>query len=498
MTLNIQHLLPQTEYICFIIPRLFSREECEQMLAEKDRKQQFLTANINYPTYYRNNERQVCDDESLAQKLFDKVKTYLPPIIETQTGIDAEQGTWQLKELNHRIRFCRYIAGQYFHRHLDGVHYRSAQVQSKLTFMVYLNGAEDFEGGRTLFYQNKTDTAIAAAYTPRQGDLIVFDHHIWHEGEELKSGEKFVLRSDILYEQIGRKNNPGQEPFGGHLGYIWQLLRLDDKSLISAGRDKSIKIWNLPDGSLRQSLSGHQNSILCLAVGNKSCFVSGSRDQQLFFWKSNKDGLFEKTKSLNLHQSPVLTICQLQEGLLASGGGDGCINVFDIEGRLLQSFTAHQNWLWSLCSLSPQILASCSEDRTIRIWNLATEKKLQEFCENSPIIALAFDAPKRILLSGNLEGEIILRYLDNDFSILNTQIIKAHKGLIRCLKILDNSFFASGAEDNQVKIWSFDNLQELGSFEHLNFVQSIEILDKENLFTASYDGSIGRYNWKKS
>lgn len=50
-----------------------------------------------------------------------------------------------------------------------------------LTFMVYLNSAAgNFVGGRTLFYKSMTDKEILAEYTPHQGDLIIFDHNIWH------------------------------------------------------------------------------------------------------------------------------------------------------------------------------------------------------------------------------------------------------------------------------------------------------------------------------
>lgn len=69
--------------------------------------------------------------------------------------------------------------------------------------MVYLNSAAgNFTGGRTLFYKNMIEKQIIAQYVPKQGDLIIFDHNIWHEGEKLESGEKFVMRSDIVYEKL--------------------------------------------------------------------------------------------------------------------------------------------------------------------------------------------------------------------------------------------------------------------------------------------------------
>ncbi len=207
------------------------------------------------------------DDEEKAQRLFDKVKPFLSETIQIHSPNPAEEGMWQLKELNNRLRYCRYQSGQYFHRHLDGVHYRSATVQSKLTFMLYTNSASEFEGGRTLFYQSKEATEIWASYLPQQGDLIVFNHNIWHEGEQLEAGEKFVLRSDILYQRTNEPDLPEKHLLAnyqeGHLGYIWKLLLFDPQTLLSAGRDTTIKVWNT-NGGCSQRLSVHQHSILCL------------------------------------------------------------------------------------------------------------------------------------------------------------------------------------------------------------------------------------------
>jgi hypothetical protein len=190
----VQHILPDSNFTCFVIPSLFTRTECEELL-NIDIKNSFQKANSNYPTYYRNNDRFVMDNSALANKLFQRVKPYLPETIEINSSTQSENGCWHVKELNNRLRFCKYSANQYFHRHLDGIHYQSDSIQSKLTFMIYLNSATEFKGGRTLFFKTKETDEIWASYIPKQGDLIVFDHNVWHEGEVLSEGEKFVLRS---------------------------------------------------------------------------------------------------------------------------------------------------------------------------------------------------------------------------------------------------------------------------------------------------------------
>ena len=55
--------------------------------------------------------------------------------------------------------------------------------------MIYLN--DDYEGGETKFNM----TSVKG----RKGMALVFLHSLPHEGAEVKSGIKYVLRTDIMY-----------------------------------------------------------------------------------------------------------------------------------------------------------------------------------------------------------------------------------------------------------------------------------------------------------
>ena len=177
-----------------MVKSLFSKKDCTSLLNKKI-KNQFYSANTHYPTNYRNNQRNVVDDFNLAKKLFRKVSPFLPKKIKNS------EGSWYLKQLNPRLRYCKYSKDQYFNRHLDGVYFQNKISKSKLTFMIYLNDSKEFKGGKTLFYKKKDSKKIWASYIPKQGDLIIFENSIWHEGEKVLNGEKFVLRSDIIYKK---------------------------------------------------------------------------------------------------------------------------------------------------------------------------------------------------------------------------------------------------------------------------------------------------------
>jgi hypothetical protein len=57
--------------------------------------------------------------------------------------------------------------------------------------MVYLN--DGFEGGGTTFLD------LDEVVEPAPGMALLFQHPILHEGPEVTSGIKYVVRSDIMY-----------------------------------------------------------------------------------------------------------------------------------------------------------------------------------------------------------------------------------------------------------------------------------------------------------
>ena len=480
------NLLPDRPEVCLVIKKAFSSSFCKKIIEEK--KQTFQSAQTHYPTSYRNNDRQILDSEYLSSTLFEVIQQYIPEKIETEGIGKDEAGTWQLRKLNSRIRICRYLSGQYFSKHLDGIHYESKTVQSKLTFMVYLNGHEEFMGGRTLFFYSKNDDELMETFLPDEGDLIIFDHNIWHSGEEVLEGEKYILRSDILYENVAKTSVSADEPFAeGHLGYIWSIAKFRNK-IITGGRDKKIKIWQA-DGQKCGELRGHQNSILDLMTLNENTLISTSRDQRIIFWKF-KDGNFFPKKTIHIHNATVLCFCKLEDDLFASGGGDGLVNIVDANGEVMQSWQAHEEWVWSICKLDDSTICTGSEDGKLRVWDFYKKKLLFEWqLDTSPIQAMVFDFNKKILHVGRANGYLQAFVFETNNSQLEIfHEGKAHDGIIRSLQI-DHDFLYSGGEDNRVKIWDLETAELVDEFEHDNFVQDI-LVEKDKVISVSYDGRI--------
>lgn len=216
-----------------------------------------------YPAGYRNNDRVVIDDTHLAEQIFKALAPAVRPF-----G-DADGDEWQPVACNPRIRVCRYQDGQAFTIHRDGAYQPSGSRRTWLTAQIYLN--HGFAGGRTRFYGTQLEAEPRLSFLPQTGRLILFRHDYWHDGEAVTCGRKYVLRTDVVFERLPRHDHQGPPlahstttSSNHHDGYIWALGSTKDSGTaeqgsahcLSAGRDGTIKLWQLSASS--DSLVGGQ------------------------------------------------------------------------------------------------------------------------------------------------------------------------------------------------------------------------------------------------
>ncbi|KAJ3036461.1 hypothetical protein HDV00_002703 [Rhizophlyctis rosea] len=121
---------------------------------------------------------------------------------------------WHSIGLNDVWRMARYDPGGHFGPHRDGVLHVDVNLRSMKTLMLYLNGGQgEFEGGTTNFVEEQElfeddegkirarDDTILHRVSPTAGTCIIFNHALLHEGSALLSGQKYILRSEIMFSR---------------------------------------------------------------------------------------------------------------------------------------------------------------------------------------------------------------------------------------------------------------------------------------------------------
>jgi WD40 repeat protein len=69
---------------------------------------------------------------------------------------------------------------------------------------------------------------------------------------------------------------------GGPVGAL--AFSVDSRWLVSASSDTSVKVWALPDGTVRQALRGHANEVFAVAVSSTGLIASGDCDGVVLLW----------------------------------------------------------------------------------------------------------------------------------------------------------------------------------------------------------------------
>jgi hypothetical protein len=194
----------------FLLRNLLTAEECNDLIAQAE---SFGLADSGYSSDIRITDRVSVMGDDLSSLLFDRARPFLQDVVVPIDGVVPQgvnfsmgRGRWQPVGLNPCLRGCRYRPGGFFCPHFDGGFDMSQRVRSIKTFMLYLN--EDFEGGRTRFYNEsqpryrggEPENEICAL-RPETGSCLVFNHRITHDGEELLAGVKYILRTEVMYER---------------------------------------------------------------------------------------------------------------------------------------------------------------------------------------------------------------------------------------------------------------------------------------------------------
>ena len=201
----------------FQLLNVLSAAECQRLIDLTEAFGYLEDAAVSLPRSVRHNDSLtwVVDDATNAI-IWQRCETLLEDSHEFNCGHPA-------LGINARFRFYRYGQGDFFAPHTDGSWPGSRIIDgqlvtnayddrwSQLSFLLFLS--EDYTGGATQFYVNSHNPAQPARHldeaevvdvrTPLGGALC-FPHgmhplHCMHSSQEITSGTKYIIRSDILF-----------------------------------------------------------------------------------------------------------------------------------------------------------------------------------------------------------------------------------------------------------------------------------------------------------
>ena len=248
----------------------------------------------------------------------------------------------------------------------------------------------------------------------------------------------------------------------------------DGQTLASGSDDQTVKLWDIQDGKCLTTLQGHSNWVRSVAFSpDGHILASGSEDQTVKLWDLHIGKCF---KTLQGNTNRVRSVAFSPDGqTLASCNEKQTVKLWDVSnGECLKILQGHSNWVRSV-AFSPDgnILASSSDDQTVKLWDIHTGKCLKTLQgHTNRVWSVAFSPNGEILASGGDDQTVKL------WDVQTGQCLKRLRGHgNRVMSVAfspDGQTLASGSENQTVKLWDVNTRKCLKTLQgHTNRIRSV-------------------------
>ena len=240
-----------------------------------------------------------------------------------------------------------------------------------------------------------------------------------------------------------------------HIGSVSGISFSPDGQLLAGcSRDKTIRLWQMPDGKATATLTGHADHIWKISFSpDGQLLASCSKDKTVRLWRM-PDG--KPTATLTGHTDVVRGISFSPDGqLLASYSRDETVRLWRMpDGKPTATLTGHTDGVRGI-SFSPdgQLLASYSEDKTIRLWRMPDGNRLATLTGHiDGVYGISFSPDGQFLASYDCKKTIRLWRMPNGNRLA---ALTGHTGSISGINFSpDGQLLASYSIDNNIRLWS--------------------------------------------
>lgn len=269
---------------------------------------------------------------------------------------------------------------------------------------------------------------------------------------------------------------------------IWSSA--DSTLAITTDETHQLQLWTIANGQLVQSLQGHTDSVRSVVTTRDGHWlISGGRDRTVRIWNLQAGGVLSKLIDL---PAPVVKLAlHPAEQSVAVATDDRSVHLVDITtGRTQSIFTDPSAVVTHLVYVSERDLATANQLNEIRLWDIQRRQLRRAFSAHTDmILGLSVDAhPSRLYSIGrekiiwwNLQTEMVEKIIPLDiqataFQFSSNRLVTVHTdGSLRvwikeqfyllpvplnlvsaiCLTN-DFCYLIHGSQENKMQIWKIE------------------------------------------
>ena len=263
--------------------------------------------------------------------------------------------------------------------------------------------------------------------------------------------EKINFSANFKFTEISKKYKIEQIIEKSHDKLINGIFEISNNKIITGSLDYTLKIWEEKNNKFEniKKIKGICGAICCMTKLNDGSIVtSAANNNNINIWTKQGEDNYVVKQSLSSHSKPVLTLAQLDNGKIVSGGWDNLIIIWDKDNSgcyIEKQRIKDKKPIMKIINLKNDKFAFTSDNR-IRIMiqkkkqtNTNPKNDESKKNENNELLNDVFD---------DLEFDQDVEYeQDDENKFIVCYKLSKHTGRVRCMLELKNGYFLSGAGD---------------------------------------------------